>query len=442
MRAIGVALLLAAIGSEPRSSVGTSASAFQILRPVTIGEVSGADEPDACAVLDADVFARASPTLSDLRLFSAGRELPYALTLSRTASTTDPARIENLRLRGNQQLGFDVVMPARPYSSLDLDVSVRDFVATARVQGLQRAGDLHPIYLGTFSLFDLSTRGLGRYLAMPLPESTFPLLRVDLAFAAAPGARAPKMTRDLTVSAQVPPTREAQTLYTPVAQLTSFTARGNQLIASMTLPAHVPLERVAFALNPQDTTNFSRAVTITATPLSTDGDQTGAPEVVTGRIERVQMTLDEQGINERRLAVPFALGANARTSAAVEIALDSAPANPGQPPLVPASVTLEMRQRKICFAAPDHGQPVILAYAGEPSGPVSNDFARTFDPSQPVRAAELGPEQRNAAWHPLSRHVRARPWRSPQFLLAALLAALSTVGATALHFTRKAARRR
>ena len=437
MKAIAVALLLlAAVATQPAPT--PRLAAFRILRPLTLAEASGDDEPDACAVLDADVFAHADPSLSDLRLFSAGpgesQELPYALTLSRTASTTDPAPIENVHTRSMDRVSLDLAMPARPYSSLDLDLRAQNFIASARVLGLQRIGDLRPTYLGTFSLFDLSARGLGEDLSLPLPESTFPLLHLDLSFIAASGSRQPKLTRGLVVSAQVPPTREAQTLYTPIAQLTSFTQRGDQLVASATLPAHVPLERVTFALEPNNAANFSRAVTVTARSFSTRTGQTVAPEVVTGQIARVHMQVGGQAIHESRMSVPFALGANAQAPAEVEIAIDNA----GKVPLQLASVTLEMRQRKICFAVPAAGQTVTLAYAGEPSGTISSDFARTFDPTQPVRAAELGPEQRNLAFRPTV--LRTPPWRTPLFLCFALLAAISLAGTFGLHFKLRAGR--
>jgi len=59
-----------------------------------------AGEGQACAVLDAQIFPHAAPSLTDLRIFPAhgdGREIPYVITLSQAMTEeTQSARVLNL----------------------------------------------------------------------------------------------------------------------------------------------------------------------------------------------------------------------------------------------------------------------------------------------------------------------------------------------------------
>ncbi|MEO6983188.1 MAG: hypothetical protein ABI072_08745, partial [Edaphobacter sp.] len=109
---------------------------FRYQRAVAISTTSG----PSCAVIDANVFAHAAPSLKDLRLYQspptqAPREVPYAITLSEPLqpdSTT--ARILNLGSR-NGSIVFDLQMPARPYTEVDLNLNAQDYIATATVTG-------------------------------------------------------------------------------------------------------------------------------------------------------------------------------------------------------------------------------------------------------------------------------------------------------------------
>ena len=111
-----------------------------------------------CAVLDAPTFAHASAALKDLRLFhqtAAAREIPYAVTLSEpTQPDSEPAHVINLGLRGHT-IVFDLAMPQRPYTDVVLDLSGRDFIATAVVTGANTLGDSAGTRLGEFTLSGL-----------------------------------------------------------------------------------------------------------------------------------------------------------------------------------------------------------------------------------------------------------------------------------------------
>ena len=204
--------------------------------------------PNACAVLDANVFAHTQSGLADLRVFDpAGKtEIPYVVTLSSTAPTSDPARIVRVSPSGAQQLTADLEMPRRSYSQVDLGFNAKNFVASVHVTGLRTLTDASPVFLGDVTLFDLTAQHLGSSLSIPMAESTFPYLHLRLMFKPAPGNSALLITSSTLASAEVPPARVAQTLYTGIAQSFSIAQRGQQTVVAFRVPAHVPIERVSF----------------------------------------------------------------------------------------------------------------------------------------------------------------------------------------------------
>ncbi len=70
------------------------------------------------------------------------------------------------------------------------------------------------------------------------------------------------MVRGVTV----PPSREAQSLYTTAATTTAIAQRGRQSVASFSLPERIPVERISFDLAPAFKANFSRDVRVTDRP--------------------------------------------------------------------------------------------------------------------------------------------------------------------------------
>ena len=397
--------------------------------PYTRTVIPSAPSPQACAVLDPPIFAHASPTLADLRLYSQSAELPYAITISEsTLAPPDPARILNLGLR-NHHIAFDLQMPPRSYTELTLDINGQNFIAAAQISGLHTPTDPHPTALGTFTLFDLTSQHLSRSTAIPLPESSFPFLHIELTVTPSPGS-AFLPTPAMVQGAGIPPNREAQTLYTPVAQTPHFTQRGNETVALIEVPAHIPIERISFALAPGSKPNFSRPVRITATPQQPPHTQ---PEVLTGEIARIHLpaTATSPAINEELLTIPATLGANLKHPATVELAIE----NGDDRPIPLASATLEMRQRKLCFAPPP-GEQITLDY-GDPTlhAPVY-DFARLFNPAAPTTLATLTPELPNPIYTPRPAPTRSLTERHPELLWLALTAVVAILAVVAFRSSK------
>ena len=184
--------------------------------------VQGAGQ--ACAPIDPMIFPHAAPSLRDLRLYAAGREIPYAMTLSQSAEDDDDtAEVRNL-VATNGSLTFDLVMPDRPYSAVKLNLGGRDFTVTAHITADGRS-------LGTFTLFDMTTEHLARQTTVALEEAQYPLLHLVLT------GNGPMPS---VLGADVPPSREAQMIYTSVAKTTSLSRRGKDSVAIFRIPRPRP----------------------------------------------------------------------------------------------------------------------------------------------------------------------------------------------------------
>lgn len=400
-------------------------------------QVAAGPAASACAVLDAATYAHARASLDDVRLFSGPAEVPYALTLSNTSyfsPAREQARVLNLGMRGGQ-IVFDLAMPARAYTRVDLALRGEDFLATAKVKGSAQAGH-GGTDVGTFTLFDLTGQKLGRNTSLPLPESTFAFLHVSLDVSEAktgsqssnPSLRA---TPAMVVGATVPPSREAEAVYTEVARTAAIVQKGTATEARFDLPARVPVERVRFELAPADHINFSRRVLVAAHPGGAPADER---EEIEGEIARVRVNEGGRELRNEHLSVAATLGANARDAAAVVISIE----NGDDQPLPISAVVLEMRQRKLCFNVPSG--PVELLYGDAGLAAPRYDFSRVFVPSEQTRAAALGAEELNPRFV-APADARSFIERHPGLIWMALLGAVGGLGLVALRSGRQIGRK-
>jgi hypothetical protein len=405
----------------------------------------------ACAVLDSEIYSKAAPSLKDLRIFpetsQTAHEIPYALTLSESVQQeTHGAQVLNLGQSG-KDITFDLAMPDGPYTDVLLDLDGHDFLATARVSGADSLESLHAgksTALGSYTLFDLTDQRLSRDLTLPLQETSFRYLHVVLSLTGAAGNKSFTAAPGMVLGAEVPPSREAQTLYTTVAQTSAIATAGRQSIATFTLPVRVPVERVSFTLAPTFKGNFSRDIQIKATPenpppdphASSGGEPAFLPETLTGTILRVHTTQEGRELRSEQLSLPATLGANLQHPAKVEVIIE----NGDDQPLPIVSVRLEMRQRRLCFESLTATQPnsmTLALFYGDPTllAPVY-DYARLFTASDQPLTATLGPEQVNPIYHPRPSAERPFTERHPEVLWIALLAVVCALGLVALKSSR------
>ncbi len=389
----------------------------------------------SCAILDPRIFPHAANSLKDLRLYQDGHELPYAITLSEPEQLdSDTVPIRNLGLRGHN-IVFDLAMPSRPYTDVTLGLAGHDFIATATVSGTRDPNYQNQTGLGEFTLFDLTSQHLSRSTTIHLQETTLPYLHIELAVTPTAGSNLsvfPVQTlMKMVTGVTVPPSREAQSIYTTATEATALQQRGRQTVAILPLPERIPIERLSFGLSPAYKANFSRDVHITDYP---DDDSSSHPssvsESLNGTIFRVRLTQSGREIEQQQLSIPATLGSNMQDPATVEVAID----NGDDPPLPITAIRLETRQRKLCFDAPA-AKPAILFYGDPALTAPQYDYARLFSTTAQAHDAPLGPEQLNPTFH--SRpDTRPLMERRPHLLWIALLAVICILAVVAIRSSK------
>ncbi len=424
MKSIVLTLLLWQAVSPGLSTSVADPQFFRYQRTITLPAGAG----QTCIVISPQIFPNAAPSLKDLRLYQERREVPYAITLSEPSQPdSEPARVLNLGLRG-RTIVFDLAMPARPYTEVGLSLDGKDYLATATVSGSNNLNATHPIHLGEFTLFDLSSQHLSRNTTLELQESSFPYLHIELTASPAPGSVNFTVTPKMVAGATVPPSREAQTLYTTAVETNTIVQRGHRTIATFVLPERIPIERVSFKLAPDFRSNFSRDVRISDRPA---GTPPAAGENIAGTILRVKLTQAGREIHEQQLSVPATIGSNLQSAAIVEVTIE----NGNDSPLPLAAVRLEMRERKLCFDALT-ANPLTLYYGDPALTAPQYDYARLFSTAGSIRTAELGPEQKNPIYRPRP-DTRPITERHPELLWIALLVVICSLGVVAVHSSKR-----
>jgi hypothetical protein len=439
-----LAALLLQAGTFP--SIGTAPAPLadpQHLRYVRALTLPQGASGVACTVLDASVYAHtASSSADDLRVFrveghTKPQEVPFVVSYSEAQPTdAQTAAVRNLALR-NGALSFDLDMPPRAYTQVDLQLSAHNFFATAEVFATNPTlGSPKP--LGVFTLFDLTQRHLARSTSLALQEATFPHLHILLRLRTLDGKPFPHLNPSIVQGATVPASREAQTLYTVVASANTITQQGTSSLAQLDIPAHIPVERVQFVLDPAYKSDFLRNVSVIAHADTHQPDQ--PQESIDGLIWRVTRPADATAgapaIGAAELSLPAVIASNLHDPATIRVAI----ANPAQPPLPLRAVQLQMRQRTLCFDAVPNAT-YTLRYG-------DNDLrASVYDlgdlatlPAKPL-IATLGTEQLNPGY--IQRHIASTyDQRNPNLFWIALLAAIAVLGSFVSRHAMRQGRRR
>jgi len=380
----------------------------------------------ACFVIDPEVFAHAAPRLTDLRLYRDGNETPYMVGPAAPEQSAEQSiPLLNLGRRGGETV-FDAAMPEVKYSDVQLGVAGHDFIATVTVSGSQTAAGSSATRLGAYTIFDLSRQKLGRSTVLHLPQSTFSYLHFRIAGPIPP---------DSVTGLSVPRQPASPPKYAPVARSTRIVQKGRSSAIEFTVPARTPIDRIAFALGEQPP-SFSRDVSIVVTPIvprSTDAADGPGPVASFGNILRVHGTRNGRRIDEERLAID-APSAEFDTPAKWTITVE----NGDDPPIQIDSVTLQMRERTVCFEAT--GGAHYELYYGDPALAAPRyDYAKLFAPQPDAAQAALGPEQRNSIFQP---RPDDRPFteKHPVLLWVVLILVIALLGVIALRTMKQAPR--
>lgn len=396
----------------------------------------------ACTILDASVYAHAaSSSADDLRVFrvlgrSRPQEVPFVVSYSEAQPTdAQTATVRNI-IAHNNTLSFDLDMPPRPYSEVDLDLAAHNFLATAEVSGSLTAGPSKP--LGVFTLFDLTQRHLARSTSLALQESTFPHLHILLHLRTLDGKPFPHLEPTIVHGATVPASREAQTLYTVVASANTIMKRGTFSFAQLDIPAHIPVERVQFVLNPGFNSDFLRNVSVIADADTHQPDQ--PQETIDGQIWRVTRPADAAAgapaISAATLSFPAVIASNLHDPATIRVTISDA----AQSALPLRAVQLEMRQRTLCFDAIPNATYTLRYGDNDLRASVYDLGDLTTLPAKPL-IATLGSEELNPGY--IERHLASTyDQRNPNLFWIALLAAIAVLGSFVSRHAMRQGRRR
>ena len=315
-------------------------------------------------------------------------------------------------------------MPEGSYSDIQLDVAGQDFIATVTVSGSQAQTDSSRTTLGSYTIFDLSHQKLGRSTVLHIPTSDFRYLHFQIA-----GPLTPESITGLAVDKL--PASEAR--YETVAQSSSVMQKGHASVLEFSVPALVPVDRLAFAVGPEPV-NFSRNVTITVTaaepPPATDAVEPPRPQTVTGNLLRIHTVQNGHRIDEEDLAIDTP-GAILDKPAKWTVTID----NGDDTPLAVQSVQLQMLQRTLCFEAAGSGQYTL--FYGDPALTAARyDYATLFTPQTDAAQAMAGPEQRNPEYRPRPDQ-RPLTERYPGLLWGALVVVIVTLALIAFRSAKR-----
>ncbi len=374
----------------------------------------------ACLLLDTGIFANASPGLADLRLYHDQTETPYVIRVMQAVEGSEKSvAVMNLGTRGGHTV-FDTRMSGADFSDVQLDVEAKDFIATVTVSGSSALAGGAQTKLGSFTIFDLTHQKLGRSTVLHLPESDFAFLHFSIT--------GPLVPADIT-GLSVERLPSSQPAYETVAESAQVTRKDHSSIVEIHVPAHTPVERVAFTPGPAPAL-FSREVTISVAPMNpapaSDQSVSLAPAVSSGNLLRVHSEQDGHRIDEERLAID-APQVDFETPTRWTITID----NGDDAPLTLTAVKLQMLERTLCFEAAASTQ-YTLYYGDRALDSPRYDYATLFAPQATAAMATLGAEQANPAYQ---ARPDDRPFteKHPALMWVALIAVIALLGGVALR---------
>ena len=416
IRAAGLLLTAMVAATDPHY--------FRYERPV-IGTTF--QSPQTCVALDATVFEHSLPSLSDLRLYRDGKEVPYALQVAApVAAPAGNITVLNLGERDGHVV-FGAAMPSGRYRDLELDLSARDFVARVEVFGSQSQSAGTETKIGSFTIFDFTREKLGRSTVLHLPESDFHYLHFQI-----DGPLKPEDVKGIILAGA----GEAKLDYVTVAESTQGSQKSRDMVFEFSLSANVPVDRLEFAVQ-SEPANFSRDVTVTVIPQrmsSHSEDREAQPSSSYGNILRLHSVRNGVRIDDERLSVDVPQSAgNVPTKWSVTID------NGDDPPLALRSVRLQMLERTLCFESAT-GTNYMLYYGDAALSAPRYDYATLFTREEKAARARLGRERENPNYRP---RPDERPFieKHPALLWTAIVVVVVLLGSIALRSAKQVQQR-
>jgi uncharacterized protein DUF3999 len=356
--------------------------------------------------VDETLWERARPDLGDLRIYSAGREIPYTLTIERGGSEIEQEKINVLQpgtVGGKTQFLLDMSDIPR-YDRVELKLRTTNFVAHARVEGSDDPHEKQWSVLGTTTLYDLSDEKLGHNSTLQIPVTAFKYLRV---------AVDPSVKPSDIESGTAGMVLAQKAVWRDLSSVPSQAQQGRDTVLTFAIPENVPVERVLLSFDPAQQ-NFRREIEI----QSDNGRQSGS-----GEISRIHMQRNGQRIDVEQPWFDIRGTGTGTLKAIIH--------NGDDLPLKITAAHLEQYERRIYFDS-DSGANLGLYYGDEKLGAPVYDYAKLFQKDAGADQVQLGAEEPNAAY---KGRPDDRPWseRHPALLWVAIIAAVLILGGIALR---------
>jgi len=363
------------------------------------------------AVVDETVWPHALPNLDDLRLYSAGKEIPYARRTMWGSRETEQKIVRLLQpgtLGGKTQFLLDM-SGVSEYDRIILTLKTKNYVAHARVEGQDDSHGKQWANLGTTTLFDLSEEKLGRNSTLQIPVSTYKFLRVTV-----DGPVKPSEVQGGTAGIE----RAQEAAWRDLGSEPKQTQEGKDTVLTFAVPENVPVERLMLVIDPAQG-NFQRDLEM----QSEKGFPTGAGEISRihmqrngGRIDVDQTWLSLRATGQGQLRVIIHNGDDA--------------------PLRITRARLQQYERRIYFDC-DAGASLALYYGDQKLTSPVYEYAKLFQSNVNAEQTQMGAEEANAGY---TGRPDDRPWseRHPSVLWAALLAAVAILGGIAVRSLKSA----
>ena len=357
-------------------------------------------------VVDETVWQHARPDLSDLRIYSRDKEIPYRITIEQGSSETEQRQCRVLQpgtVGGKTQFLLDMSGVAE-YDRIELNLRARNFVAHARVEGQD---DLHGAkwaVLGTTTLYDLSDERLGRNFTLKIPLTTYKYLRVTV--------DKPVNPSDVE-SGTAGITRAQKAVWRDLGSEPKQSQQGKDTILTFSVPGEVAVERAIISVNPMQQ-NFLRRLEV----QGENGQEFGS-----GEIRRVHMQRNGQKIDTEQTSLDL----RGNIEGALKIIIH----NGDDVPLKITGARLQQYERRIYFDADAGTQPKLYYGDAQLDAPVY-DYAKLFQKNTNAEQKQLGAEEVNTAF---TGRPDDRPWseRHPAVLWLAIIAAVLILGGVALR---------
>ncbi len=415
MAVAALAVVLAARAVQP---------AFHYERPV---ELASAPATETCVVLPPELLAHAAPQLQDLRVIGGSREVAYLARIS-TDAGAEVARPEQILNLGQQNgaVSFDVEMTEPRYSRVLLRMGRSHFSVLVHVTGTQRPGERGVSFpaIGYSSNADESEP---QQRLISLPESNFRYLHFEIQTLALEPVTPQDIAGVDVLVAKAEPAR-----YVQVGDAGAPVEKPHQTIYEFVVPQNVPLDRLTFTSDDVDAI-FSR---------SADLERYPAQSAEARQVDEARTEVPRQSEGVSFSQAPPQKGKQATGVGSIELALGAVRyastirltiQNGDDAPLALHAITLQMRERQVCFLRKP-GTSYILRYGDPALGGPEYDLSPLQAALANASLSALGPER---TLTPETNRGVPFTERHPALLWVALILVVGSLGFVALRSARK-----